>query len=129
MMMKMKMGVMPELDPVHMLAEMAAQILGMEPNNLVGWIMHFAIGSIAWGGAMSLLNDFLPGNSQVVKGISLGIAAWFLMMIGPMPMSGAGLFGLNVGIMIPVMTLVFHLVFGVTLGLVFKALGGADSIT
>jgi len=49
------------------------------------------------------------------------------MMIGPMPMSGSGLFGLNIGIMVPVMTLVFHLIFGVVLGLVFKALGGAET--
>ena len=123
MMLKKMVGVMPELDPVRMLAEMAAQRTGMELNLMVGWVMHFVIGSIAWGSALVLLNDILPGNTQVKKGITVGIAAWLLMMIGPMPMSGSGLFGLNIGIMVPVMTLVFHLVFGVALGLVFKALG------
>ena len=75
------------------------------------------------------VNDILPGNIQLAKGITVGIVAWFSMMIGPMPMSGSGLFGLNVGIMVPVMTLVFHLVFGMVLGLVFKALGGAETTT
>ena len=129
MMLKKMMGVMPELDPVRMLAEMAAQRTGMELNLMVGWVMHFVIGSIAWGSALVLLNDILPGNTQVMKGIGVGIAAWLLMMVGPLPMSGSGLFGLNIGIMVPVMTLVFHLVFGVVLGLVFKALGGTETTT
>ena len=49
MMLKKTMGVMPELDPVHMIADMAAQNLGIEPNIIIGWVMHFGIGSVAWG--------------------------------------------------------------------------------
>lgn len=124
MMMKKMMGVMPELDPVHMLSEMAAQNMGLEPNIMIGWIMHFMIGPVAWGGAFTVLNNVLPGTSQIAKGISLGIVAWFMMMIGPMPMSGAGLFGLNMGILAPVMTFMLHIVFGVVLGTVFIRLGG-----
>jgi hypothetical protein len=126
MMMKKMLGVMPELDPVHMLSEMAAQNMGMEPNIMIGWIMHFMIGSVAWGGAFIVLNNVLPGTSQIAKGISLGIVAWFMMMIGPMPMSGAGLFGLNMGILAPVMTFMLHIVFGVVLGAVFIRLGGVE---
>jgi hypothetical protein len=126
MMMKKMLGVMPELDPVRMLSEMAAQNMGMEPNIMIGWIMHFMIGSVAWGGAFIVLNNVLPGTSQIAKGISLGIVAWFMMMIGPMPMSGAGLFGLNMGILAPVMTFMLHIVFGVVLGAVFIRLGGVE---
>lgn len=126
MMMKKTLGVMPELDPVHMLSEMAAQNMGMEPNIMIGWIMHFMIGSVAWGGTFIVLNNVLPGTSQIAKGISLGIVAWFMMMIGPMPMSGAGLFGLNMGILAPVMTFMLHIVFGVVLGAVFIRLGGVE---
>jgi hypothetical protein len=125
MMMKKMMGVMPELDPVHMMSEMVAQKMGMDPNIVIGWIMHFGIGSIAWGVSFVLLNNILPGKSQIVKGISLGIGAWFLMMIGPMPMSGAGLFGMNIGMMAPVMTLMLHIIFGVVLGTVFVKLKGS----
>jgi hypothetical protein len=126
MMMKKTLGVMPELDPVHMLSEMAAQNMGMEPNIMIGWIMHFMIGSVAWGGTFIVLNNVLPGTSQIAKGISLGIVVWFMMMIGPMPMSGAGLFGLNMGILAPVMTFMLHIVFGVVLGAVFIRLGGVE---
>ena len=122
MLLKNMMGIMPELDPVKMMADMAAQKLGMEPNLAVGWVMHFMIGSVAWGGAFAVLNDILPAKTQRQKGMLFGIAAWIMMMIGPMPMSGAGLFGLNIGPMAPVMTFVLHIIFGVVLGAVYTKL-------
>lgn len=125
MMMKKSMGVLPELDPVHMMADMAAQKTGMQANIMVGWVMHFIIGSVAWGAGFAILNGLLPPRSQVKKGILFGIGAWVVMMIGPMPMSGAGLFGMNIGPMAPVMTFIFHIVFGIVLGRVFQKLGGA----
>jgi len=126
MVMKKTMGVMPELDPVHMMSEMAAQKMGGEPNIMIGWVMHFMIGSFVWGGAFALLNQVLPGASQIAKGISLGMAAWIMMMVGPMPISGAGLFGLKMGMMTPVMTFMLHIVFGVVLGAVFTKLGNVE---
>ncbi len=127
MMVKKMAGVMPQLDPVHMMADMAAQNMGIAQNAAIGWVMHFGIGIVAWGGAFAVLNSKLPGESQVVKGIALGIGAWLLMMIGPMPMSGSGLFGLSIGPMAPVMTLVFHIVFGAVLGATYDKLGAAES--
>ena len=41
------------------------------------------------------------------------------MMVVLMPMVGAGLFGMNMGIMASVMTLVLHLIFGAVLGWVY----------
>lgn len=38
------------------------------------------------------------------------------MMIMLMPMAGAGLFGMKMGLMAPMMTLVLHLIFGTVLG-------------
>jgi len=35
-----------------------------------------------------------------------------------MPMAGAGFFGMQMGLMAPIMTLVLHLIFGAVLGLV-----------
>ncbi len=122
MMMKKMMGVMPELDPVHMMADIAAQKTGMEPNIMIGWAMHFMVGSVAWGSAFAVLNDILPTQSQIKKGIVLGMGAWLMMMIGPMPMSGNGLFGMALGPMAPMMTFMLHIVFGVVLGTVYKKL-------
>jgi hypothetical protein len=124
MMVKKYMGVMPSLDPVHMLSTMVAEKMGMEINLTLGWILHFVIGSVAWGVAFAVLNGLLPGSSQVMKGITLGLVAWLLMMVGPMPMSGAGLFGLSLGIMAPLITLILHIVFGSVMGFIFAKLGG-----
>ena len=124
MMAKKSMGVMPSLDPVHMLSSMVAEKMSMEINLTIGWILHFIIGSVAWGVAFAVFNGLLPSRSQVIKGITLGLAAWLLMMIGPMPMSGAGLFGLSLGIMAPLITLILHIIFGAVMGLVFYRLGG-----
>ena len=115
MVIKGMMGVMPELDVAAMIGMM------MGASVAVGWIIHFMIGTIAWGGGFALLYDVIPGGSAVGKGIVFGVAAWLGMMIMIMPMAGAGFFGMNMGIMAPVMTLVLHIVFGAVLGLVYQS--------
>lgn len=110
------MGVMPELDVAAMLASMVGAPI------IVGWIVHFMIGTLAWGGGFAVLYNAIPGNSAAIKGIAFGIAAWLGMMIVVMPMTGAGLFGMNFGIMAPIMTLVLHVIFGAVLGKVYAAL-------
>lgn len=114
MMAKAMMGVMPELNPIQMMASMMAASAAM------GWIAHFAIGTIAWGGGFAVLNRAIPGKSQVVKGIVFGVGAWLMMMVAVMPMAGAGLFGLNLGMPAPIMTLVMHIAFGAVLGRTYE---------
>ncbi len=109
------MGVMPELDVVAMLSMMMGAPL------IVGWLAHFMIGTLAWGGGFAALYGVIPGGSAILKGIVFGVAAWLAMMIMVMPMAGAGLFGMNFGIMAPMMTLVLHIVFGAVLGGVYGA--------
>ncbi|WP_138936231.1 DUF6789 family protein [Roseovarius arcticus] len=116
MVIKGMMGVMPELDVAAMIATM------MGASIVVGWIVHFMIGTLAWGGGFAVLYDMIPGTSAVMKGIVFGIAAWLGMMIVVMPMAGAGFFGMNFGVMAPVMTLVLHIIFGAVLGKVYAAM-------
>lgn len=116
MVIKGLMGLMPELDIAAMIGMM------MGASVMVGWIVHFMIGTIAWGGGLALLYDMIPGDNAVVKGIGFSVAAWFGMMIIVMPMAGAGLFGMTFGIMAPVMTLLLHVVFGTVLGGVYGML-------
>lgn len=77
---------------------------------MIGWVVHFMIGVVGYGAAIALLDRHLPGNSHVWHGV---------MMVMLMPMAGAGLFGMNMGPMAPVMTLVLHLIFGAVLGWVY----------
>ena len=109
------MGAMSELNVAAMIANMMGVSVG------VGWIVHFMIGTIAWGAGFAALNGMLPGSSVVVKGIVFGIAAWLGMMLLIMPMAGIGLFGMNLGIMAPIMTFVLHIIFGAILGVVYQA--------
>ncbi|MCF3595090.1 hypothetical protein LZG00_13935 [Rhodobacteraceae bacterium LMO-12] len=116
MLAKGMMGVMPELDVIAMLSTMMGAPAAM------GWLGHFIIGTVAWGGGFVLLYGLIPGGSALIKGIVFGIAAWFGMMIMVMPMAGAGLFGMAFGIMGPMMTLVLHVIYGAVLGIVFRML-------
>ena len=52
-------------------------------------------------------------------------------MVGVISMAGAGIFGMDLGMMAPVMKLVLHLIFGAVLGYMYtrlhKAAASADS--
>lgn len=116
MLAKGMMGVMPELDVISMISTM----MGAPPA--MGWLGHFMIGTVAWGGGFAILYGLIPGGTAVMKGIAFGIAVWLGMMVLVMPMAGAGLFGMAFGIMAPMMTLALHIVFGAVLGTVFHIL-------
>ncbi|EIL99495.1 hypothetical protein LRK24_02025 [Rhodanobacter denitrificans] len=122
MLMKSMMGFMPGLDVVRMLAGMAHDMMGLPANPAVGWVLHFMTGTVLWGIGFALLFKALPGNGPVIKGIVFGVLAWLLMMLIPMSMAGAGLFGMAMGIMVPVMTLVLHLIWGTVLGATYGRL-------
>ena len=108
------MGVMPELDVIKMLAAM------MGAGVVVGWAAHFMIG-IGYGIVLSWVEKLLPGNATV-KGMILGTLGWLMMMVAVMPMAGAGMFGLNMGVMAPIATLMLHLIFGAVLGFTYQKL-------
>ncbi|QCB45389.1 DUF6789 family protein [Hydrogenophaga sp. PAMC20947] len=125
MVMKTVMGVMPELD----LPKMIAAMMGSPDAPMLGWAIHFMIGIVGYGLGMAFLSDRLPGGSRTVHGVIIGIVGWLLMMVTVMPMAGAGLFGMNMGLMAPMMTLVLHLVFGAVLGWVYgKLLSDASGV-
>ena len=113
MIIKASMGLMPELNAIKMLAGM------MHAPLIMGWVAHFMIGTVIWGLLFAFLVNKLPG-SILVRALMFSVGAWLMMMIGPMPMAGAGLFGLNIGIMAPVATLMLHLIWGLFLGLVYE---------
>lgn len=113
MLAKGAMGLMPQLDVITMLSAM----LGGSP--LIGWLAHFMIGTVVWGIGFALLYAHIPGEAPWLKGMQFGAAAWLMMMVAVMPMVGAGVFGLTLGLMAPVMTLMLHLIFGAILGAVY----------
>ncbi len=116
MLIKGAMGVMPTLNPIIMLSGMAHAKMGMPDVPAVGWLAHFVLGTVVWGGLFVLLYNRLPGKNALLKGLSFSVLPWLLMMLFPLPMADAGIFGLKIGMMAPVLTLVMHLIWGAILG-------------
>ncbi|MEP6657585.1 MAG: DUF6789 family protein, partial [Betaproteobacteria bacterium] len=106
MFIKGRMGIMPELDPIQMIGNMVGG-----GSRTVGWIMHFMIGAVALGLLFAAIFG-AAANGFWWRGIIFSISAWLVMMIVLMPMAGAGLFGMHLGLMAPIMTLMMHVIFG-----------------
>jgi len=79
-----------------------------------GMIMHLIIGSL-WGLLFVIIASFYQFN-LIWGGLLFAIAIWLLMQIFALPMMGAGLFGSKLGMKVPVMSLIMHLVYGLVLG-------------
>lgn len=118
MMIKQMAGMVPEMNPIADFAEIAHSLLGIPAVPLVGWTLHFATGVFVWGTLFAVLQPTIPGSS-LFKGLVFGIGAWLLMMCIFLPMAGHGFFGMNVGMVIPMMALMLHLVYGAVLGVTF----------
>ncbi len=114
---KTMLGLLPAMNTIAMLSAMA----GSPGVLVVGWLIHFGIGTVLWGLLFAAVSPTLPG-APWIKGITFAIGAWLLMMVVVLPMAGQGLFGSAIGIMAPVATLMLHLVYGTVLGGVYGAL-------
>lgn len=128
MVMKSMMGVMPQMNAIAMLTQMAHQMAGMPSSPAIGWVLHFVIGSAIWGVLFALFYEKLPGTSALPKAVSFGVLAWLLMMVVVMPMAGKGLFGLGIGIMATMATLMLHLVWGLVLGAAYGLMVGRPAV-
>jgi uncharacterized membrane protein YagU involved in acid resistance len=115
------MGMMPDLNVPKMLGSQ------MGGSMMMGWVAHFVIGAVIYGLVFANLRGALPGGSDVIKGIVLGIVGWLVMMLAIMPMMGAGLFAMNMGMMATVATLVLHVIFGLVLGLTYSKVGAGPA--
>ena len=118
MIIKGMMGMMPDMNVIAMLAKQ------MGGGPAMGWAAHFMIGVIGYGLAYALVFSNLKIGGHILRGLTLGIAGWLVMMVVVMPMMGAGLFGLKMpsAMMVPVATLILHAIFGIVLGAVFGKL-------
>ena len=118
MLIKSAIAMMPKLDAIGMLSGMANAYVGLQPEPVVGWVAHFVIGTVIWGGIFAIMVPNIPGPYWL-KGIIFSLAAWLLMMVVIMPVAGMELFGLGMGVGAPVATLILHIVFGIVLGAVY----------
>jgi hypothetical protein len=90
-----------------------------------GWLFHFFVGTLLWGGLFGIVHDYLFGPSWL-RGITFAAVAWLIVMLGLMPAAGMGLFALDIDIMMPTVIALFHLLYGVLLGVVYGKLVDTD---
>jgi hypothetical protein len=101
---------LPKMDIAAMLGSMLGGWgMGMAMHVLNGVIISPAIYAF-------VLFAHLPG-SPALRGVLWGVILWVLAQIVVMPMMGAGIFGLNMGGIMPAMgSLMGHVVYGALLG-------------
>ena len=81
-------------------------------------IMLLAAGAhLSYGGVWGAILAALTRPVTLWKGLGLGVFLWLLMQIAVFPLLGWGVFGVGITPLIAVATLVLHLVYGATLGL------------
>lgn len=79
----------------------------------VAVVLHLGYGGV-WGGVLA----GVARPVTVWKGVGLGLLLWLLMQLAVLPWLGWGLFGAARTPAIALATLVLHLVYGVTLGVI-----------
>lgn len=121
---RLSAGLMPWYNPIEIMNLTAQRVLGTPDGMVVGWGIHFVVGTLIWGGLFGLLAPFLPGHSDTRRGLVFGLATWLVVMVTVFPLAGSGLFGLGFGLVAPLSTLLAHIVFGVVLGATYGWLRG-----
>jgi hypothetical protein len=88
---------------------------------MIGWLTHLFVGTVIWGPIFAIVHDHISGPSWL-RGLVFGIAAWLLVMLVIMPLSGAGLFAIGLGIATPSVTFIVHALYGALLGEIYGRL-------
>lgn len=104
--------------------QMLASMFG--GNLIIGWIMHFMIGTVQGIGYEFFFVARIPISNTAMRGAVYGILPWLMAQVVVMPMmmlmNGMSYFDgfFSGSIMLASASLMAHLVFGLVLGLVCK---------
>ena len=108
------------LSVLHEPVMIVAEAVGADAP-VTGWVFHFFVGTLLWGGIFGFAHDYLPGPSWV-RGVIFAACAALIVLVGIAPFTGAGLFGLELGMVAPVIVTLFHLAYGAILGAIYGRL-------
>ncbi len=89
---------------------------GLETIALLGWVVHFLIGTVVWGGLFGVVEPILPGTTWRRKGLAFGIGCSFVLLVALIPIAAAGFFGMTLSFISILVTIIQHLVYGFVLG-------------
>lgn len=114
-------GVVSEVNFVDLINKINASYFHMPDTSWSEWLIHFIVGSVIYGGIFGLLTPKMTG-SNVLNGIIIGIAAWLVMMLVVLPLTGMGVLEPWLSGGTRVASLVFHGIYGVFLGISYNFL-------
>lgn len=92
------------------------------PVPLAGWLWHFIVGGLLWGWVYAVIEPIIPAHRPWLKGLYFGLMVTLLAWLALLPMASAGAFNTELSWIQPVLSLAQHLVYGVTIAIVFDRL-------
>lgn len=107
-----QLGWLPEsMDLKHMAEGMVDPHINQSFTLILGIIVHLVAGVLIGIMYVSFIKSIRPKTGMLFM-----LSFWLILMLAGMPLSGRGWFGLNAGIILPIGTLILHLVFGFGMG-------------
>jgi len=128
---KLTRGMIPQLETIRFLdrvAEATAKATGLPDPLTHGWLWHLVIGTVLWGTLFGIMLPILPGRNYWIKGCTFGVITGLLTMLLVMPLAGAGYFGMDLTLWDPVVSVIYHIIYGATLGGVYSLLVGRSAM-
>jgi len=95
---KHRAGILPGFEPYEGLHRLLAPLTAQSFEPPLSWLIPDINGALILGFVFGQLFVHLPGRSAVVKGAGFGFAAWLVMGLGLLPLTGSGLFGSGLGL-------------------------------
>lgn len=77
-----------------------------------------------WGAAYGVVVSVTGTANFIIAGLAFALVPWLALNMMMLPMAGAGIFGLKRWGMIPVLSLVMHLIWGLVTSGIFSLLAG-----
>jgi hypothetical protein len=110
------MGLWPEVNLIRLLVGLGSI------QTVAAWMDHFIVGVVVWGLLFAGFDAMWESTAYWLKGVLFGLFAWLLMMVLFMPLAKAGFFGVKLGPSALYVTLGYHLIYGIVLGVTYGVL-------
>jgi hypothetical protein len=116
LMLKSTMALAPHLNIIHLLTQLGSI------GTAAAWMDHFIVGTVVWGLLFGAFDAISGKGAYWLKGLGFGVLAWLVMMVLFLPLAKAGFFGSKIGLEASAVTLLYHLVYGIVLGVTYGLL-------